>query len=465
MNVKNPLNFIIKKKDSNGWTPINYPPKSLYKLFGFLPIRILVLLIILISEIFIIGAISEQEFFRKTFFQLIFLFLTLYCPIKTILYYKKIIRIKQENEDKNIENSLIYVISSNKLYDTKKFDIEVNRRIKSQEKIVNSIQLWYKQNSKNIFIRAQKFGDRYNDVVSNLGSKLSSSLGYPLESLNEDILYVDYIFKKQEDTRLILKNSDTVKLNTSDEIFLTEQLSFRLSKQPHTLISGVTGGGKTTLINYLILELLRMKSTLFVLDNKNSDLANLRQYLGNDYVGTNPNESAKITRLVSEEMEQRFKTYKENPDNFIYGANFLDYHLKPIVLIVDELGALRASADKKVFSEIISNLTNVVLKGREMGVFVILSTQQPNSSNIPTELRDNLSVRISLGNLSDEAYRMCFNEVPEETVQGVGEGFVFIDGKCTKPQKIQFPYVDYKTFNFIEELKKIQKLINENERR
>lgn len=116
MNVKNPLNFIIKKKDSNGWTPINYPPKSLYKLFGFLPIRILVLLIILISEIFIIGAISEQEFFRKTFFQLIFLFLTLYCPIKTILYYKKIIRIKQENEDKNIENSLIYVISSNKLY-------------------------------------------------------------------------------------------------------------------------------------------------------------------------------------------------------------------------------------------------------------------------------------------------------------------------------------------------------------
>lgn len=54
---------------------------------------------------------------------------------------------------------------------------------------------------------------------------------------------------------------------------------------------------------------------------------------------------------------------------------------------------------------------------------------------------------------------MVFGEVPEETVQNVGEGYVFLDGKgFTKPKKIEFPYVDYKNFNFIEE---IQKLINE----
>lgn len=94
-------------------------------------------------------------------------------------------------------------------------------------------------------------------------------------------------------------------------------------------------------------------------------------------------------------MEQRFIDYKENADNFVYGYSFVDYKLNPIFILFDELGAFRASADKKVFAETMANLTEVILKGREMGVFCVLNTQQPNANNIPTELRDNLSVRIA----------------------------------------------------------------------
>lgn len=103
-----------------------------------------------------------------------------------------------------------------------------------------------------------------------------------------------------------------------------------------------------------------------------------------------------------------------------------------------------------------ANLTEIILKGREMGVFAILSTQQPNANNIPTELRDNLSVRLALGNMSNEAYRMVFGETEGlQTISEKGAGYIYLDGLgWEKPKYFEAPYLDYKKFNFIEEIKK-----------
>lgn len=441
----------IKNKKDNPWREIKYPSSS-FRLS--LPIKTVLLICIIFIEIIIISNISEKKLFRNTPMQIILLILLVYVLFYTIKNYNRFLKKLQNGKNSIIENNLQYLIETNRLFEEKKI-IGSN-----EKKIVRTIRIFYKETEDEIVIRVAKYGDRWNEESSKLGSRLESSLSYKLDSFTETINYCQYVFKKKDDARIILSNSSDIKFKKEiDEIYLTEQMSFRLSKQPHILVAGITGSGKTTLLNYFIIELLKMNSKLFVVDPKNSDLSFLKHYLGEEQVVSSPNLIAKTTRLVYEEMENRFKTYKEDPEKFIYGGNFLDYNLNPVVLIVDELGALRASSDKKVFAEIISNLTSIILKGREMGVFVILSTQQPNSQNIPTELRDNLSVRISLGNLSDEGYRMVFGEVPEETVQNVGEGYVFLDGKgFTKPKKIEFPYVDYKNFNFIEE---IQKLINE----
>ena len=99
-----------------------------------------------------------------------------------------------------------------------------------------------------------------------------------------------------------------------------------------------------------------------------------------------------------------------------------------------------------------------------MGVFCVLSTQQPNANNIPTELRDNLSVRIALGNMSSEAYRMVFGEDIKDlsSVSAVGGGYIYLDGLgWSKPKPFEAPYLDYKKFNFIEELKKYQQNISD----
>ncbi|MDR0489871.1 MAG: hypothetical protein LBH28_01305 [Oscillospiraceae bacterium] len=138
-----------------------------------------------------------------------------------------------------------------------------------------------------------------------------------------------------------------------------------------------------------------MKSEIYIVDPKRSDLSSLHFFFFIDHVASETNMIAKTTRVVKEIMNNRFIDYKENAGKFVYGNSFVDYGLKPVFIIFDELGAFRASADKKVFTETMDNLTEVILKGREMGIFCVLSTQQPNANNIPTELRDNLSVRLA----------------------------------------------------------------------
>ena len=333
-----------------------------------------------------------------------------------------------------------------------------------KEKVVsNSAIFGYLVNDKEIIIRAYKQGDIYTDKMNEFDTSLSALLGLPLENKVDAISYCDYIFNRYKDKRIIINHSNAAYNNTT-LLPLSNNLSWNILKQPHLLLAGVTGSGKTTFLNYLIIEMKKMQADIYICDPKRSDLASLKNILGAEYVASDVNNIAKLSRIVKEKMEQRFIDYKENADHFVYGYSFVDYKLNPIFILFDELGAFRASADKKVFAETMANLTEVILKGREMGVFCVLSTQQPNANNIPTELRDNLSVRIALGNMSSEAYRMVFGEDIKDlsSVSAVGSGYIYLDGLgWSKPKSFEAPYLDYKKFNFIEELKKYQQNISE----
>jgi energy-coupling factor transporter ATP-binding protein EcfA2 len=349
---------------------------------------------------------------------------------------------------KSINNSMVknlrWFLRSHQLY---KQDSDV---------IISSASLGFCEDSEKIVIRAPKDGGAFSANMNNFDNDLSSLLGIPLDNKVDTINYCDYIFAKKHDSRIVL-DGGAKSLNNSAVIPLSSNLSWKIEKQPHMLLAGVTGSGKTTFINYLILEMKKMQAEVYVCDPKRSDLGSLRHVLGDEFVATDVNNIAKLTRIVKETMEQRFIDYKENAEKFVYGNNFFQYGLKPIFIVFDELGAYRAGADKKIFTETMSNLTEVILKGREMGVFCVLATQQPNANNIPTELRDNLSVRIALGNMSSEAYRMVFGEDVKDlqSISAVGTGYIYLDGLgWSKPKLFQAPFLDYKNFNFVEELKK-----------
>lgn len=369
-----------------------------------------------------------------------------------------------KNQKNKLENKikqwLLFFLNSNKLFQTENIEVaDRNGQTKKEKIISNSAILGYLITDTEITIRAYKQGDIFTDKMNSFDTSLCALLDLPLENKIDTIGYCDYIFSRYKDQRIVIDNAKAV-YNPSTLLPLSSNLKWNILKQPHLLLAGVTGSGKTTFLNYLIIEMKKMQADIYICDPKRSDLASLKNIIGANYVASDTNNIAKLSRIVKEKMEQRFIDYKENADNFVYGHSFVDYKLKPVFIIFDELGAFRASSDKKVFTETMANLTEVILKGREMGVFCVLSTQQPNANNIPTELRDNLSVRLAMGNMSSEAYRMVFGEDIKDlqAVNAMGSGYIFLDGLgWSKPKFFEAPYLDYKKFNFIEELKKYYK--------
>lgn len=365
---------------------------------------------------------------------------------------------KQKKLTEIVEKRLLFFLKSNNLFQTETVENYDHNKIRKDKIIYNSAMLGYLITTKEITIRAFKQGDIFSDKMNGFDTSLCALLDLPLENKIDTISYCDYIFSLHKDSRIIITGKEPGYNNTT-LLPLSINLKWNILKQPHLLLAGVTGSGKTTFLNYLIIEMKKMHADIYICDPKRSDLSSLKNILGADYVASDTNNIAKLSRIVKEAMENRFINYKENAENFVYGYSFVDYSLQPIFIIFDELGAFRASADKKVFTETMANLTEVILKGREMGVFCVLSTQQPNANNIPTELRDNLSVRLAMGNMSSEAYKMVFGEDIKDlqSISTMGSGYIYLDGLgWSKPKPFEAPYLDYKEFNFIEELKKYQ---------
>lgn len=414
--------------------------------FFFLRLGIFVAYILLS---FYFTVILEEKLAQFGFLQIICYVWLISCMLFVPKLWRFLFPKKTENKD--IKKLLQYFISANKLYETETIEV-IGRdgKTRKDSHCSNYAKFGYWENETELIIRAYKLADKFSDKMNNFDTLLQALIKLPLNAKNDTISYCDYHFKKQADKRLFVSsNNDNLEYNSSTVIPLNNNISWRIDKQPHALIAGVTGGGKTTFIFYLLIELLKMKSMLYVCDPKKSDLGSLKHILGEEFVATESNQISRVIRQAKEEMDCRYRTYKDNPDNFRFGASFKDYGLSPLFVIFDEMGAFRAGADKKVYTETMANLTEIILKGREMGVFVLLSTQQPNANNIPTELRDNLSLRIALGNMGNEGYRMVFGESNTniQSVSSVGGAYIFLDGLgWDSPKPFEAPFVDYNNF-------------------
>ena len=332
-----------------------------------------------------------------------------------------------------------------------------------RERIDSSLRLRVLVSGNLLTVRAFDDGNGYTSKLSKLEDMgLCSVIGRPLDSKSAGVGATDYVFRLRDDVRLqavprLLSSEPTGRL---DAIPLTGELSWNFAHLPHMLISGGTGGGKSTFLYYLIAEFMRLGNPngfageVYICDPKNAELASLSHVIGSDRVGVSPAQIAKVVRLVRERMEERYQ-YMQDPERFRFGANAFTYGLNPVFLIVDEVAALKAAADKKTYTEIWDNLTQLVLKARAANVFVILAMQQPRADTISTDIRDNLGARVSLGTLSREGYQMAFGcSVDAAPIEEKGTGYIMLDG-WDAPRPFKAPFADYSKVDYPKELKRL----------
>lgn len=162
-------------------------------------------------------------------------------------------------------------------------------------------------------------------------------------------------------------------------------------QQPHLLIAGTTGSGKSTVLNGLIGEMLLHPPTedeggtaLILIDLKLVELGRYKRLPHVLRCATEPEEAApalefalSITRERYHDMERRGLTLFDGGD---------------IYVVIDELADLMTTQRRQV-TPLIQRLTQI---GRAAKVHVIACTQCPLRTIIPTEIGCNFTARLGL---------------------------------------------------------------------
>lgn len=353
-------------------------------------------------------------------------------------------------------NTLKRFIVQNKLYEEEMRVVGTNENGSSKkEKIIfNSAYFLYKETKKGeLIIRAWKRADKFSDKANTYDTLLSALFGLPLYKKIDDIQYCDYVFELIPDTRITLGSIDNYSKNY--QIDVSSKINWKIGSPPHLLVVGGTGSGKTYLVNSLLLTYLNSGSILYIADPKASDLATLGKIINVQRTATTENEIAKLLREANEEMESRYRTYFTDESSF--GKTWRDItKLKPLVLVFDEFAAFASVSNSKVNKEVQNYLFNLILKGRQAGIEVIMIMQRPDANLLNGNIRDQFGVRIGLGNMTNDGRKMLFGSVDMEykTIQNIGGGYIMIDGKYNTPIYFESPFID-KEFDFLGELKNI----------
>lgn len=336
-----------------------------------------------------------------------------------------------------VTKRLLYLQRSCKLlYDSQFYIVNNfvdNNMMSSKEKkmereIIYFPRCYVKLKRKKFFFTIQLDGSKFHQSGSyeRLSGTLEQRFGMELVGIEESNSYLTYSFDDNYKANRISIDDVTVSGST---IRLMKNVDWNIEKVPHALIVGGTGGGKTYLLQILIQAFAKMGADIRIGDPKNSDLSDNEEVLEYVYI-----ESSEIVAMVEDAvtvMEQRYKDIKLMP-NYSAGHNYAYYDLKPVFVIIDEYVAWLSNIPKKADRDVVlGNLRQIILKGRQVGVFGIFCTQRPDAKYLEGDIRDQLGLRVSVGKLTSDGYRMTFGKTDQE-LRNKGNmkarGYIDMDG-------------------------------------
>ncbi len=219
----------------------------------------------------------------------------------------------------------------------------------------------------------------------------------------------------------------------------------------HLGLVGQTGSGKSFFIQMVVEQVLskKVKHELFIIDPKRTDVYQMAKRTVGDERTADKTNAIELIKQFHERMEKR---QDELQDYFISNRNktYKDAGLPALILLIDEFGSLRESwktLAKKERDEVDSILSDVAFMGRQLGCILWVTTQQMNAQTMPTAIREQLVLKIALGDSDEQTYRTLFSSgVDIPPVQfTAGQGIYSYPGLASadKPRLLTVPYCSF----------------------
>ena len=204
-------------------------------------------------------------------------------------------------------------------------------------------------------------------------------------------------------------------------------------QQPHLLIAGATGSGKSVVINDIIYTALSRypvdepDGTQFILiDPKRVELISYKRLPHTIRYASEPKEMLAAIQYAMNLCEKRYKAMQRK--------SLKKYDGGDIYLIIDEFADLMTT-QRKAVQPLIQRLAQI---GRAARVHIILATQTPIAKVLPTEIKCNFDARFGLRTRSAQDSRNIIGMPGLESLKPYGTAYYMTP---KREQLYNIPYI------------------------
>lgn len=236
----------------------------------------------------------------------------------------------------------------------------------------------------------------------------------------EGVVRLEFVTRRDEPLKLFSYFVVDEDVPTGDLICLLGQdtsgnrIWMDLSKNPHMIVAGTTGSGKSTLVHNIIANLLNYNSVyMYLIDPKGIEFSDYEKYkIPNAEVGYTYRDAIMALDSVLYAMEYRHEVLRKGQslENVPY-----------IVLIIDEFADLIMQDKDSVFY---TKLCQLAQKCRSAKISIILATQRPSVNVIDGTIKANFPARISCRVASHVDSKVVLDAVGAENLFGRGDALL-----------------------------------------
>jgi S-DNA-T family DNA segregation ATPase FtsK/SpoIIIE len=222
-------------------------------------------------------------------------------------------------------------------------------------------------------------------------------------------------------------------------------------KQPHTLVAGMTGSGKSVLMQNIILSIAATRSPqqaqIYLIDPKfGVDYRPLdllpHVELGSKTIIDDPQPALEVLESLVEEMNRRYQLFKDAKVKDCQSYRHATAKPLPTLWIIhDEFADWMQTADyAKAVPDIVGRLST---KARAAGIFLIFAAQRPDNTVMPMQLRSQLGNRLILQVDNPATSEIAMGEKNAGAERLLGHGHMLAKtGDTPQPIFVQVPYID-----------------------
>lgn len=248
------------------------------------------------------------------------------------------------------------------------------------------------------------------------------------------------------------RNVDSCFLVPLGEDTLGEEHHIDIRKQPHLMVAGQTGSGKSVFLNTtiasLISKLMPHELKLLMIDPKQVEFAQFESLPHlMEPIACDLEKAYEVVDIAVNEMERRFSLLRDLKVKKIsdYNRKVTEEKKLPyIVLVVDEFADLMMMGTLKERKAVENKIVRIAQKARAVGMHLILATQKPLVSVVTSLIKANMPAQIAFKVQKSIDSKVILDETGAENLSGKGDLLftgILSSGKSVQLKRVQAPFI------------------------